>query len=501
MKQKSSLQVGEVYALQERETGKWFTFQIVQIGEQLGEDHAVFVDLDYWGEKIPEEGDLKNMSYLRLNHHNWNNEICHCWAPVKFFPSHAMFIGNMIVRPIKECRRFGNWPDGIQQKWQDKWEKLPKDQVLAFKNALGKWNDGETVIVAGKEMNKNLHGLFDETLSAVNDFSELDKFPGLARISTSKDYPQLIPFLERRFLVHELVWDKCSRRKLDLSRTHLEELEISGIDVEDIYLPSSINKLTLKGKLSSNLRVHSPNDGYYMALWVEMQDCLPDIGLKRLTELHLNRIQDYSLCNIPSQFPCLMKLWMSGKPGYIHDVAEIAKLPELETLTFWDLFGFSADDFPRPENLPQLRNLWLESVPAEAGKKIRRLYKGKIQDLQVLKLRSDEWLHENLNNPLRHWDGSEFVPKSKYKKSVALWKDTRRRILEEMGHPEIDLTAVNRIAIDYIEGFNKLDHRSSFIETEEREDIINAFEQILDEVGFHQGRKELMMVMEEKRNW
>ena len=164
MKQKPSLQVGEVYALQERETGKWFAFQIIQTGKQLGEDHAVFVDLEYWGEKIPEERNLKNMSYLRLNHHAWNNEICHCWAPVKFFPSHAVLIGNMIVRPLEECRRFGNWPDGIQQKWQDKWEKLPKDQVLAFKDALGKFNEGETVIVAGKEMNKNLWGLFDDTL-------------------------------------------------------------------------------------------------------------------------------------------------------------------------------------------------------------------------------------------------------------------------------------------------------------------------------------------------
>ena len=502
MMQKQLLQVGDVYALQERETDKWFTFQIVQIGEQLGEEYAVYVDLDYWSEKMPGESDLKKMSYLLLNHHSWNNEIKDCWAPIKFFPSHAVLIGNMTVKRLEECRRFGNWPDGTQQKWQEKWDKLPKDEVSAYKNALGKFNEGETVIVAGKEMNKNLWGLFDDTLSAVKDFSELDKFPGLARISTSKDYPQLIPFLERKFLVRELVWDHCQRRVLDLSRTHLEELEISGEETETILLPSSINKLTLKGKLSPILRIHSPKDGYYMVLWVELQDdCLPDIGLNRLTELHLNRIQNYSLCDIPIQFPCLMKLWMTGKPGYVRDVAELARLPELETLTLWDLFGFSADDFPRPESLPHLRNLWLESVPAEAGKKIKKLYKGKIQELQVLKLRSDEWLHENLNNPLRHWDGSEFVPKSKYKKSVALWKDTRRRMMEEMSHPEMDFSEVKRIAIDYIEGFNKLDRRSPFIETEEREDIIIAFEQILDEVGFHQGRKELMQVMEDKRNW
>ena len=48
---KASLQIGDVYTLQERETGKWFAFQIVQIGEE----NAVYIDLDYWSEKIPEE--------------------------------------------------------------------------------------------------------------------------------------------------------------------------------------------------------------------------------------------------------------------------------------------------------------------------------------------------------------------------------------------------------------------------------------------------------------
>ena len=45
----TSLQIGDVYALQEKETGKWFAFQIVQIGEE----NAVYIDLDYWSEMIP----------------------------------------------------------------------------------------------------------------------------------------------------------------------------------------------------------------------------------------------------------------------------------------------------------------------------------------------------------------------------------------------------------------------------------------------------------------
>lgn len=492
----TSIQIGDVYALQEKETGKWFTFQIVQIGEE----DAVFIDLDYWSEMIPEEKDLSKMSYLRLNHHLWNNEIHPCWAPIKFFPSRAKKVGSMTVRAFEECRTYGNWPDGGQQKWTEKWETLPKDQIAAFKEARAKWD--ETIIVAGKEVRKNLYGVFDNTLCDVSDFSELDKLPGLCRITTSKDYPQLIPFLERRYLIRELVWDNCQRRELDLSHTHLEEVEISGEDIEVILLPSSVRYLTLRGKLSPKLRIHSPNDGYCMFLHVELHDdFLPDIGLCKLDSLRLSSIQNKSLKGILSRYPGLRWFGLAGKPGYIRDVAEISHLCKLETLIMDDLFGFSAYDFPRPENLPELRRLCLESIPADAGKVIKKLFKGNVQDLSVLKLRSDEWLHENLNNPLRHWDGSEFIPKSKYTKSVALWKETRHRMMEEANHADLELSAIKRIAIDYVEGFNKLDRRSSFIETEEREDILNAFEQILDETGLSKFKEEIIQLIDEKRSW
>lgn len=492
----TSIQTGDVYALQEKETGKWFTFQIVQIGEE----NAVFIDLDYWSEMIPEEKDLSKMSYLRLNHHLWNNEIHPCWAPIKFFPSRAKKVGSMTVRAFEECRTYGNWPDGGQQKWTEKWEYFPKDQIAAFKEARVKWD--ETVIVAGKEVRKNLYGVFDNTLCDVSDFSELDKLPGLCRITTSKDYPQLIPFLERRYLIRELVWDNCQRRELDFRRTHLEEVEISGEDIEVILLPSCVSSLTLRGKLSPNLRIHSPNDGYYMVLRVELHDdSLPEVGLNKLTNLRLTGIRDLNLKDILSRYPGLTWLGLEGGPGYIRNVTEISKLGELEILTMDDLFGFSIDDFPRPETLPELRRLWLKSIPADVGKIIKKLFKGKVQDLSVLKLRSDEWLHENLNNPLRHWDGSEFIPKSKYTKSVALWKETRHRMMEEANHAELDLSAVKHIAIDYVEGFNKLDRRSSFIETEEREDILNAFEQILDETGLSKLKEGIIQLIDEKRNW
>lgn len=74
-------------------------------------------------------------------------------------------------------------------------------------------------------------------------------------------------------------------------------------------------------------------------------------------------------------------------------------------------------------------------------------------------------------------------------------------MIEETNHPELDLSAVKRIAIDYVEGFNQLDCRSSFIETEEREDIFNAFEQILNETGLSEFKEEIIQLIDEKRSW
>ncbi len=491
-----SLKAGEVYTLQEKETGKWFAFQIIQ----LGEENAVYADLDYWSDQMPTEKDLKHMSYLLPSQYYYNKEIHTSWAPYKCFPLRAVLIGNMVIRPFKQCNRYGNWSDGTLQKGNDRWNKLPKNQTSAFKKALTQKT--KSILVAGNKVNKCLSRIGDDILNSLSDFSELDKLPVLGGIVTSEDYPQLIPFLERRYLVYQLIWDNCKRKVVDLSLTHLTELEISGESIERIILPSSIRSLTLRGRLSPTLQVHSPNEGFHMVLRVELQDdLLPDVGLKRLTNLGLSNIKNFSLKIVPSRFPGLIWLGLKGKPGYIRDIAEISKLHNIETLTMDDLFGFSADDFPRPEDLPELRNLWIESVPAGAGKAIKKRFKAKTQDLSVLKLRSDDWLQENMNNPLRHWDGDEFVPKSKYTKSLALWKEARRRILGETNRAAMDFSMIKSIAIDYVEGFNKLDHRSQFIETVEREDIINAFEYILDEAKINQYRDEVLQIIDERRKW
>ena len=496
--------IGDVYTLQERETKKWFAFQIIQLEEKQPkcDDLVAYINLDYWSERKPTTDDLRNMHVLRLNHHFWGNSVQVCWAPCKWFPLKAEFVGNVPVFYNEEHKSYGKWPDGTQQKLTEKWLQLPTEQVMAYKHALDEWKNNKSLIFAGEEIRRGLWCVNDARLDVINDYAELDKLPGLSRVETTRYRPQLIPFLERRWLVQELSWGHCGQKTLDLKNTHIEHLEVNDPDVEEIYLPQGIRDVTLKGSLSPDLRIYSHDDGYSLSLEIELQDDhLPNVGLPKLMKLVLKNIKDLDLSTIIPRYPNLILLELEGHPGVIHNVSYIKQLKELETLLMFDLFGFSFDDFPLPSDLPNLEWLWLQSVPADAGKAIKRLYKDKIQDLVVSKLRSNEWLQENMNNPLCHWDGNEFIPKSKYNKAVALWKEARHKTFEAAKEPNTFSDSILSIASDYIEGFNKLDRRSAFIETEEREDIINAFESILDDVDLIIDRESLQKVMEEKRTW
>ena len=46
-----------------------------------------------------------------------------------------------------------------------------------------------------------------------------------------------------------------------------------------------------------------------------------------------------------------------------------------------------------------------------------------------------------------------------------------------------------------------LEYLRQFIESEEREDIFNAFEQILNETDLSDFKEEIMQLIDEKRNW
>jgi hypothetical protein len=494
------LNIGDIFTLQERETKKWFAFQIIRLKEDDTVFNTVYIDLDYWSDRKPVANDLGRMQVLYLNHHCWHNKVNMCWSEGRRFPLKAEFVGNVPVLYDGECSKYGDWPDGTQQKETERWKMIPTEQITAYQQADCQWE--KLTIVAGKEVPIGLYCVNDEMLDEINDYGELNKLPRLNRVVTTRYRPWLIPFLEQKWLIQELVWEHCGQKVLDVRNTHIEKLEVNDPDVKEIYLPQEIRNVTLRGVLSPDLRIYSHNDGCSLALIADLQkDYLPNVELPNLKDLILHNIKELDLSQVPIHYPNLIRLELMGNPGIIRNVSCIKHLKELERLAIHDLFGFSSVDFPLPIDLPNLQSLWLESIPAEAGRAIKRSCTNKIQDLSITKLRSYEWLQENMNNPLRHWDGKGSVPKPQYKKAVSLWKDAWSKIAEAAKEPNTFSESILSIALDYVEGFNKLDLRSHFIETEEREDIYNAFERILDEMKMKVNRDRIRCLMDNKRSW
>ena len=105
----------------------------------------------------------------------------------------------------------------------------------------------------------------------------------------------------------------------------------------------------------------------------------------------------------------------------------------------FDLFGFGADEIPTPDQMPNLNWFWMTSLPEDAAKAIRQLWKGRPEiDLQITKPRKAEWLAQNLDNPFRGWDGAEHIPAVAAKKAAAQYRKTRSQLMKLAAEPEED---------------------------------------------------------------
>ena len=179
---------------------------------------------------------------------------------------------------------------------------------------------------------------------------------------------------------------------------------------------------------------------------------------------------------VANLFPNVEALYLAG-PGFISNFSGIEKMKNLKSLMVQDLFGYNEDDLVILQTLPKLNVIDFESIPYEAGMFLKTQFKGKVRELRVTKLRDDCWFRENLTNPIRHWDGDEFVPKTACQKAFKCYKDTRVKLQSAATKEEIE-----KIVREYTTVFNQLNAKyDEFIETTEREDIFAAMEQLFND--------------------
>lgn len=235
----------------------------------------------------------------------------------------------------------------------------------------------------------------------------------------------------------------------------------------------------------------------------------PQNEVRSLKATGLSKVDCRRLTDV---FPNLTSLTLGGSLGQLANADKLNRLRSLKALFIFDLFGMTKADCVLPEDVPDLECLDIHSVPHEYATAMRALWRPQVANgtsVDISKARKPEWVRENLDNPLRDWDGREHITADRFKKAVAQFKKTRRDVLATLG-PQPDESTMARLADlgrEYALGFNRLDGRTPFIETEEREELFAALDAVVTEReqelsrSLAAERSALLSAVDSARNW
>ena len=279
------------------------------------------------------------------------------------------------------------------------------------------------------------------------------------------------PFLDELTLLDH------GQRTLDLRGTSIRKLMLDMTGLEELWLCEGAEQLLFQNKGPDACTIHAPEDGSGLTLQF-IGEYRPHMELPNLWGLHGIQLKDFDLTGLAAVHPRLKELRLWGAPGTVRNFSAVRELRELTNLSTYDLFGFGADDIPTPEQMPELCWFWMTSLPEDAAKAAKRLWKSKPgMDLWITKARKPEWLAQNLDNPFRGWDGEEHIPASAAKKAANQYRKTRALLMKLAAEPGVDAQAQ---ALDAVAAYTQTFNKMGFIETEERDEIYMALRGILD---------------------
>ncbi len=468
-----------VYAMYIKKLEKYGAYQVLYADGKA--KSICYVALDYLEDTPPDREKLCQLMPLYMESHRYHHSMRMAYIQNNRVPKDFIFCG--ICPPIADCRKCncfsGDWNPGWEYINEARWKSYGADAISRYKKAM---NSGDAVYAGNMRIPVRMTGLHSAQLIALGEKVSLSDFPCLSCLEVPWDYPYLERLLAQTKdapIIRELdiVQSESSeaRTQYDLRGTHFTELQIDATGLECLKLPETITVLRLTGSVSDSLQIDDTLCRQGITLAVSMRRAaLHNYGMTKVESLILREVGDISMEKLVCMFPDITALTLFGNPGVIEEFEDIAWLAGLTGITLCDMFGYGAEEFAAVEKLTGLQRLSLESIPKEAGQFAKKIFQKKLDTLEVVKLRNEQWLAENLDNPLRHWDGSEFIPKAAYKAAFQQYKTTSK--LFHSARTRDELYAAVR---SYGEEFNRLNERyEEFIETEEREDIFAALEKI-----------------------
>ena len=462
---------GDVFCVYSRRLEGYAACQITKVKEK---NQGLLLLLDWHGKEPLTPAELPGLRPMVLDYFFWQGRYDHVHVPLEV-PGNYLYVGNIPPLIEDDSNAYSGW--GItgtvaSQLW---WDTLPEEKRRAFKAAAG---SREEVTVAGATVKKRLSRLFD-TQVPIRRAEELRALPCLTELNCTRWYPDLMDYLREDPFLVDLRLENHGQRTLDFRGTSLRKLIIDLAGVEELWLGERLGALLLLNREPDRCRIHAPGEGELLSLDFK-GTVFPHPELPALSALSCTGVEELDLGVLRDWYPRLRSLRLWGKPGVLRNFGELRRFSELETFTTVDLFGFTGADIPLPEELPRLTWFWMSSLPEDAAKTAKKLYKKREGlDLWITKARKPEWLAENLTNPFRHWDGMEGVPVSSARRAANLYKTLRGTLAKLAADPPADAMDQARAAVI---AFTKPFNRMGFIETEEREDVYTALCGLLDEL-------------------
>ena len=492
--------VGDIYSVFSVELQQYVACQVTHIQPPRtprGKPLAAVLQLDWLGDALPDAAAASRMQPLRYSYYFVRNRLDHGYVTANVPPDHV-FIANLppLVEDEVNTYKFG-WDTGASLARQRSWEQIDPARRKQFRAA----SSSNKVIVGGRVFRQDDTRINDSILDAVKDLSELDQLPCLMTIETKKGTPELMAYIRQHPFINELHWQSSTVTEIDISAMHLQRFVLQPDGVTRVRLNSGLQLFSLTTTPSPHLQVEQAEQGRDLSL--QCGEEMPVLqGLDRLGALSLTGVRELDLAPVVERFPHLRELRLWGKPGMARNLRSIAQLPQLQMLTTFDVFGFGADEFPSPEQLPNLASLWMTSLPADVAKAVKTAYKKAAAqglDLSISKPRKPEWLAENLHNPFRDWDGREQISAAQAKKAALAYKNllaATRAI--DAGMPAAEAAAaLDAMVTAYTEDFNKME-RSGIIETVEREEIYAVLADVLVQLETELGGPGPALVQQER---
>ena len=378
---------GDVYCVYNNYLKKYTACQITKIEEDDQKPQAVILSLDWSGEEPLKEAELSSLQPLYKDFMYWNREIDLSNVDVNV-PANYTFVGNVTPLTDESTNSYATWGDGYEVYRQLKWQEITKEQRNTFKEAD---KSKEKVIFAGKEYLISRHHLNDEW-TPFEDALELKVFPCLSKLTLKKWHENVYEYLQSTPFITELVLENHNQTKLDFSKTSPHRLSLDMTGVEKLILNDDLEELILLGEITKDCKIKAYENGANLLL--QPEKTIPKLqGLKDLGKLHFMNISELDIKEILIEYPKLRELRLWGKPGNLLHFDTLSEFKELEVLTTMDLFGFTAEDIPRPDSLPNLRRFWMNSLPEDAAKVAKKLYKKRKEeglDLWITKPRKPE---------------------------------------------------------------------------------------------------------------